>query len=251
MSDWDGNHTLDCLRRRCQKCGSRVLERVFEDIFPENSKEISWNKWEYIVVEKETVKKRGMSCVSKKTDMKDFVHDLTNYIEPMAMHLFRAEWQHQQMKTCIDTLVKNEVCLVMDYAQDYLCRFQNVTQTAFFEQNQVTIHPIMAYYKKTLDDKEITVKHAILGVTDNDKKDASGVKMFEKKAVHILKENMDAPIDKIIEFTDGCAAQYKGKNAFYDISVQKSQTLQRIFFETSHGKSVCNGLGAVIKRSCY
>lgn len=66
-----------------------------------------------------------------------------------------------------------------------------------------------------------------------------------------MKENIDAPIDKIIEFTDGCAAQYKGKNVFYDISVQKSQTLQRNFFETSHGKSVCDGLGAVIKRSCY
>jgi len=29
---------------------------------------------------------------------------------------------------------------------------------------------MIAYYKKTLDDQEITVKHAIIGVTDNDKK---------------------------------------------------------------------------------
>jgi len=71
------------------------LERVFEDIFLENRKEVSWNKWEYIIVEKETVKKRVMACVSKKTDIKDFIHDLNNDIEPMAMHLFRGEWQHQ------------------------------------------------------------------------------------------------------------------------------------------------------------
>ena len=79
-------------------------------------------------------------------------------------------------------------------------------------------------------------------------------KCLGKKAVQILKENMDAPIDKIIEFTDGCAAQYKGKHAFYDISelsVQKFPTVQRNFFETSHGQSVCDELGAVIKRSCY
>ena len=53
------------------------------------------------------------------------------------------------------------------------------------------------------------------------------------------------------KITDGCACQYKGKNAFFDVSQRTQPQILRNFFETSHGKSVCDGLGAVVKGSCY
>ena len=52
------------------------------------------------------------------------------------------------------------------------------------------------------------------------------------------------------EWTDRCAAQYKARSAFADICIQNIK-LERNFFETCHGKRVCDGLGAVIKNICY
>ena len=53
-------------------------------------------------------------------------------------------------------------------------------------------------------------------------------------------------VTSIQQFTDECASQYKGKHAFSDISAN-GIPLTRHFFVTSHGKNVCDGLGAVVK----
>ena len=57
-------------------------------------------------------------------------------------------------------------------------------------------------------------------------------------------------LTKIHQFTDGCASQYKGCKAFANISHHQIP-ITRNFFETSHGKSVCDGLGAVVKNACH
>jgi len=36
----------------------------------------------------------------------------------------------------------------------------------FFDRNQVTVHPMMCYYKENLGDKFVTVKHAIIGISE-------------------------------------------------------------------------------------
>ena len=36
----------------------------------------------------------------------------------------------------------------MDFAEDYRCRSQEEIQSAYWSQTQVTIHPVVAYYKK-------------------------------------------------------------------------------------------------------
>ena len=71
---------------------------------------------------------------------------------------------------------------------------------------------------------------------------------LRKKAIDIIQETVK--VNEIIQWTDGCAAQYKSKNGFFDISNQSTK-LTRTDFETSHGKNVCDVLGAVVKCSCY
>ena len=39
----------------------------------------------------------------------------------------------------------------MDFAEDYRCRSQDEIQSAYWSPTQVTIHPVVAYYK--VDDK--------------------------------------------------------------------------------------------------
>ena len=54
---------------------------------------------------------------------------------------------------------------------------------------------------------------------------------------------------RLIQWTDGCAAQYKCKHAFKDLTTMNiSNTMERNFFGSRHGKNACDGEGAVIKR---
>jgi hypothetical protein len=51
----------------------------------------------------------------------------------------------------------------MDFSETYGCVFQSEVQSGFFDRNQVTIHPMMIYYKiKEEENKETLVNHAIL-----------------------------------------------------------------------------------------
>ena len=51
-------------------------------------------------------------------------------------------------------------------------------------------------------------------------------------------------MDKIHEFTDGCAGQYKSEHTFADFGCQ----IDRHFFETSHAKGEQDAAGANVKQ---
>ena len=98
------------------------------------------------------------------------------------------------------------------------------------------------------DGEEILAKFAIIRISDDPQHDTVLMWQFESKALDLLSQY--TTVKRIIEFIDGCAAQYKGCSGFADISLQEGQ-LEWHFFETSHGKNVCNGLGALLKNYCY
>ena len=139
------------------------------------------------------------------------------------------------MKTCISSLKSVDACLAMDFSENYQCCFQSEVQSAFFDQNQVVLHPMMAYYNTEHNDETVLVKHAIIGLTDDQKKDSCTVKMFEKKAIQIIEKEKERKLQRLLEFTDGCASQYKQKRAFYDISQSIEPTICRNYFEQVMG----------------
>ena len=72
-------------------------------------------------------------------------HDLEVY----PGHIFRARRQQKQMTNCIDHLKPISIAMVIDFSENYGCLFQNEVQSGFLYRNQVTIHPMMIYYKIT------------------------------------------------------------------------------------------------------
>ena len=100
----------------------------------------------------------------------------------------------------------------------------------------------MAYY--VTKDNHL-VKHAIIGISGVDRKDATCEFRFENDAISIQKEQQK-DLYTVHEFTDGCAAQYKG----YNISRRTDLTNDPKFFETSHGNNVCDGIGCFEQKNC-
>lgn len=99
------------------------------------------------------------------------------------------------------------------------------------------------------DDCKFLIKHSITGVSN----DSYLVTEFEEKAVELLKVK-GKTFTAIYQWSDGCAAQYKCKAAFARISTRippDMPVITRNYFETSHGKSVYDSLGAVVKNTAY
>lgn len=237
------------LDRSCNECGpQKVIMQYTNGLKDVENEKISWYCWEYITILKKGKKKRVTSCLAKETSLKTFLDMYSNDLKVLPSHLFRANWQHVQMSECKKNLNQDEVMMVMDYSENYSCRYQHEVQSAFFEPAQVTIHPMMVYYKNKIDGKDAMVKNAIIGISDETKHDCHGVKVFEEQVINIAKKEMPS-LKTVHQWTDGSACQYKGKTSFADIS-SKESGFTRNFFETSHGKSVCDGLGAVVKNAC-
>ena len=75
-------------------------------------------------------------------------------------------------------------------------------------------------------------------------------KQFQAGILDILeKQSGLTNIQSIVEWTDGCSAQYKCKFSVFDIA-ESNLKRNRNYFETSHGKSLCDGLGSIVKNTC-
>lgn len=76
------------------------------------------------------------------------------------------------------------------------------------------------------------------------------VQAFAKAARQHLRQNRNLNIESVIECTDGCGPQYKCCHSFLDLChVADSEDIKitRSYFGPHHGKSKCDGEGAVIK----
>ena len=82
----------------------------------------------------------------------DFFKDLQNDMETYTGHAFHASWQPHQLAQLLPNLKQDEVVAVMDFSENYHCTHQNEVQTVYFSPCEVTLHPMMFYYKARNDD---------------------------------------------------------------------------------------------------
>ena len=109
----------------------------------------------------------------------DFFKDLQNDMETYTAHAFCASWQPCQLAQLLPNLKQDEVVAVMDFSENYHCMHQNEVQTAYFSPCEVTLHPMMFYYKACNDDgEEILAKFAIIGISNDPQHDTALMQQF-------------------------------------------------------------------------
>ena len=80
--------------------------------------------------------------------------------------------------------------------------------------------------------------------------DAHAVHHFQVMAVNALKAR-GMIFTKVIQFSDGCGAQYKGRTNFVDVSHAAEDTgvpTEKHFFGSRHGKGPCDAEIGIVKR---
>ena len=242
-TDGSRYHQKDCLQRKCSKCGVQLLSDTLRPLQTKNL--VQWYRWDTITG---SDGKSHKGLVSIQDTSSALVKELCTEANVMPEHIFNASWQYRQFTTLIDDLPQTTVVMVLDFGQNYACFYQDEAQAAHWFHNQVTVHPIVAYYKCPEVDE--TVKEELIFLSPDNTHDSSAVASFVHEAIGHLTEKRGLSIGHLIQFTDGCSAQYKSKRPFKHIAVAQETygfPVSRAFFGSRHGKGPCDGATGVVK----
>ena len=87
-----------CLRRECSKCGPSLNRSSYNTALTAlEDEEVEWRKWDYVNMMKKGKSRRIVSCVAKKTTLKELIGDLETDLITFPEHIFRATWQCRQL----------------------------------------------------------------------------------------------------------------------------------------------------------
>ena len=163
--------------------------------------------------------------------------------------MFDARWQQKAFAFIKDKFKPTELVSVIDFSENYTTFFQDAVQSSYWVNTQVTLFPIVAWYKCNCPESP-TVREYIVFISDDLKHDYNAVHLFQTIAYGFICNNRGVRINRIIEFSDGCASQFKSRGPFADISnsIQDFRVpIERHFFGSRHGKNDSDGVSGVIK----
>ena len=130
-------------------------------------------------------------------------------------HVNRVYKQFKQQNNLKENLPDNHVYIHMDFAEDYRCRSQNEIQSVYWSPTQVTIYPVVMYYKNRRE-KENSHQSFVF-VSSESHHDATFIYILINKVISLLKEIVPN-LEMIHYWTDSPTSQYRNKTIFKVIS---------------------------------
>ena len=135
----------------------------------------------------------------------------------------------------------------MDFAEKFVCGTCDEVQSAYWNSNAITLHPVVIYFRENGE-----LKHQnFVFVSDDLGHNIGTVFAFLKRLLPEIKQTMNSKVKKVYYWTDGPCSQYKNKTAFYIYS-NHNELLRTdadwSYFESGHGKGACDGVGGTAKR---
>lgn len=250
-------HFPGCIYRTCEKCTNSTVSKLTSYFYgPKSLKNkplprndlVTWNHWEKEKVEGNMRRVLKSKRESVSTMLEELASDIDAPVQSTSFseHLFVGQWQQRQFSELKRNLPQDSILLVMDFGKNRSVRYQDEPKSVFFTARQITIHPVVMFYHSP-SVQHLIVRSSLIFLTDDTTHDYHAVDHFLEKSVQHLKETA-IPFSKLIVFSDGCAAQYKGKGSFADLSLKNIQ-IERNYFGSDHGKSECDGELGCINRA--
>jgi len=245
-------YRLKCVERKCNDCRTDMIMVYLQPLVKEHGEEvIEYTRWD--PVKTQNRKGENVSKVMMVKPRKKVIHlveELMGELGPLSKHLFNAKWQQNQFSSLIKDIPQNWVVWNLDFAENYSCVCQMEIQSAHWYHQQVTVHPVVTYYN--CEQCPEAVQEDVIFISDDLKHDAHAVHQFISMTNIHLTQTRKLKITHEVQFSDGCASQYKSITPFCDISYAKEDygfTIERHFYGSRHGKGPSDGTGAVIKSS--
>ncbi|XP_064653111.1 uncharacterized protein LOC135503466 [Lineus longissimus] len=207
-----------CINRECTVCGIKKISEHFREMKTNNgNKTVKYEIWLRVKKTKDVKGVKKEITVTEPVTKEATVGELIDLLE-QGMKIIRAPTKTK-------------------------CKSGH-----WGDKPQATIHPVMAFINKGNDHRPFTHKAALIFISDEKKHDADAVATYMSIAYPYLRKEYG--VTHVEEFSDCCAAQYRCGKSFADFSFYEHDfavSVQHNYFESSHGKSSADGLGAVVK----
>lgn len=239
-----------------RKCGINVPlnpERFIEDeanterMKESTPEEIEIGQWKRAAYEDKGKKKLRMKVISSSMTKDKFLNYMEQQINEFIGHVDRVKRQYGEAQKIKQNLAADEVIVNMDFSENYACKSVNEIQSAYWNQNAVTLHPVVIYYK---DDERALQHKSLVIVSDEMGHNSSTVMTFVDKVVAEV-QNCVPAIKRIHYYTDSPTSQYRNKTIFRVVANHEEMYGCKAvwnYFEAGHGKGPCDGLGGTTKR---
>ena len=222
------------------------VDAVIRKITETGEDKIVYDIWKKVKVQTGNGVKEKMKLVREEENKDVFLEIFKNEVAEFRAHVNRIKNQYTQLRQLKDNLPDDDIIMQMDFAEDYRYRSQQEVQSAYWNPEQVTIHPMVFYYKK-----ESSLLHkSIVAISDEPKHDAGTAFAILKKVIPFIKSEVGA-FNQIHYWTDSPTSQYRNKTIFSVVSRHEETFGAKAvwnYFEAGHGKGPCDGIGGTSKR---
>ena len=248
------NFTAECAEGKCASCSTEDIKNHLEEIGTDTNESVLWKQWTQVPVKQkrpngQTVEKKRWILDVKTAPYQEFLEQFIDALKFFRGHVYRASHQYDALKQNRTNLPANEIITWMDFAENYSIRYEDEIMSHHWSQQQVTLHPVVIYLRKTADE-DVTIENLCF-VSDDINHDTAFVQLVTQKTLSFINRTYpDMTPKHLHRWSDQCACQYKSKKTLRDLKLFKCEHgLEATFnfFETSEGKGACDGVGATTK----
>lgn len=187
--------------------------------------------------------------ITKVDSYDDFVCHFKSCLPKFLAHEFIYTKQRDYIHELKNGLMDggSTVMLTVDFGENYSFVVQNATQGFHWNNRQATIFPFVAHFKK----EGIIEYKTYFIISDEMGHDATSFHAFRAQVIEKMKH--DLPFMTHIKYvSDGAGSQFKNFKNIGNLSFHQDDygiPACWIFTATGHGKSTCDALSAVVKRT--
>lgn len=242
----------ECMLRECHKCLGGLV------VADKNLDQKTWyNCWVTSKLKRPGAK--GKTYAVTLTERRkiictigELIQQINSTIPKFFEHFFVTNHQFQELKRMKENIGMDEVYIIVDFSQNYICKYNEETQAAHFgaSKKQISLHTGGFYFKQENGVRGVTT---FVTVSEALRHDAGAIWAHLLPILKLIRDTV--PNVKIINVqSDGPSAQYKNKNNFYLFrhfcEELKMQNATWNFTAAGHGKSVADAAGANVKSLC-
>jgi hypothetical protein len=247
-----------CMHGECDSCKSNIIPCVVLD----GENKSFYYQWK-TASEKRNRAKDGAPIVVKITSkqkveatynemMESLKRELPNYKE----HQYRVNHQQTAMSKMKESLRSSEVLMLIDFSENYMCKYGSETQSVHFgaSRKQITLHTGVFYYRlarcEGFDAENIACK-SFCTLSESMRHDPSAIWAHLKPVLSLIQVTCPN-VDTLHIWSDGPTTQYRNRRNFgifsqlHTFGNFKSGTWN--FSESGHGKGAADGIGGSLKR---
>lgn len=205
---------------------------------------ISFSVWKRVECQGGKMK---MKIIKEEMERDKFLPIWESELIDFKGHVSRVNRQFEMSRALKQNLPSNEVFIHMDFAQNYSCKTAEEIQSAYWNASQVTLHPIVIYFRGINGNLE----HRSYVAVSNSLVHASSTvitildRLFSMELLELQN------VQHIHYWTDSPTSQYRNRYIF-DLILRHTERYgipaTWNYFESGHGKGPCDGVGGTVKR---